>query len=62
MTMASFSLKENYNPNSILTPNGSFYDSSVIPVCFQTLRYFEILKKNFTITSEGLRHGTGKTG
>jgi hypothetical protein len=43
--MTSFSLKETYNPNSIFKPNGSFYDSSVIPVCFQTILYFEILKE-----------------
>jgi hypothetical protein len=40
--MESFSLKEIYNPNSIFTQNFSLYVSSIIPVCFQILRYFEI--------------------
>jgi hypothetical protein len=39
--MASFSLKEIYNSNSIFTPNGSLYNSSVIPVVF---KHFVILK------------------
>jgi hypothetical protein len=37
--MARFSLKEIYIPNSIFTPNVSLYDSSVMPVCFQTLLF-----------------------
>jgi hypothetical protein len=39
--MASFSLKEIYNPNSIFAPNGNIYDSSVIPLCFQILRFLK---------------------